>query len=143
MRQSVTRADFGRRKSTKARRTVAPADQFTANEFFERVLPAMFAKNRLAYQQHSGTLCFWVYEVGTWTIRLGEKDLDKAVTAETNFGADFVAGFKKDTFARFLAGQEVEPDKGCYFEGDVTLLGRLGRLLDSPQGMVALRAANM
>ncbi len=141
--RSNFRKPEGARRRTKARRTVAPEDQFTATDFFERVVPAMIAKNRMAYQRHRGTICFWVYEVGSWTIRFGEKDVGRAVTAETNFGADLVAGFKKDTFARFLAGEEIEPDKGCYFEGDVSLLGRLGRLLEMPQGMVALRAANM
>ncbi len=140
MRSSFRKAEASRRR-TKARRTVAPEDQFTAPDFFERVVPEMLAKNRLAYQRHRGTICFWVFEVGSWTIHFGQDDVAEAVKAENDFGADLVAGFKKEAFARFLAGQDVE--SGYYFEGDVTLLERLGRLLDRPQGMLALRAANM
>lgn len=126
----------------KARRTVAADDQFTAPDFFGRVVPEMIAKNRLAFARATGSICFWVYGAGTWTVRLGEKDLEKAVVEETSFDADLVASFDVKTFARFLAGETIEPEKGCYFEGDATLLGRLGRLLEMPQGMVALRAAN-
>jgi hypothetical protein len=142
MRRSARQERTARAKRKARRPRITPQD-VDAELFFEKLLPEAIKKNRYAFEAQSGSICVWVYNVGTWTIRLGEKDLSMAVTKESCFSADLVAAFNEKTFARFLAGEPIEPENGCFFEGDAKLLSRLGRVLQMPRGTVALRAVNM
>lgn len=114
-----------------------------AEAFFEKLVPEMLKRNKFAFEGQKGSICIWVYNVGTWTIRLGETDPDRAVRKGSSFSADLVAAFNQKTFSRFLNGEEVEPENGCFFEGDAKLLSRLERVLQIPRGTVALRAVNI
>ena len=119
----------------------APA--ITATSFFERILPSKLRESGAAYRAVSGTICFVIFGEGTWTVTFGCRDVAKAVRREALcLDGDLVAGFRPDVFARFLSGQSIEAEKGCYFDGDLRLLEKLGRLLNpAAQGVLGIRSS--
>lgn len=129
-----------RARGWEARTVSKPA--LSVKSFFEKILPAKLLASSSAYRALSGKICFVIYGVGTWTVTFGRSDPSMAVERQSvSFDGDLVAGFRPDVFENFLSGVEVVPEKGCYFEGDIRLLEKLGRLIQpAAQGVVSFRA---
>ena len=102
-----------------------------ANRFFDVALPQLAAEHSGVFAALHGRIAFIVRDTGEWTVQLGVANAPVLSGAARD--ADLVLSFHRGAFLDFVQGtldiQTAVEQGEVAFDGDLTALTRLGRLL--------------
>ncbi len=115
-----------------------PMTTWTAQHFFERIVPRRIADDPKKYAQMRGTIGFHIEGSGSWTLQLG--NLSRPVGPGRPRRTDLDLSFTSRAFDALIAGtldpeRELE-DGELDIAGDVKLLRELASLVSVPTGML-------
>jgi len=99
--------------------------------FFDVALPELAAEHAGVFAALHGRIAFIVKDTGAWTVQLGTPDAPVVSGAARD--ADLVLSFHRGAFVDFIQStldiQTAVAEGEVAYDGDLTALTRLGRLL--------------
>lgn len=114
----------------------------TPQRFFDVAIPQLAKEHASLFAALSGTLAFIVRDIGTWTVQLGNTDAPVIEGAKAD--ADLVLSFEASAFDAFIDGsldlQDALNKAQIAHDGDLAVLTRFSRLLQSPASLIDTRS---